>query len=465
MFGDGSVPPPATFRFPRPRPMSPLEPGLCPRCSTVAACSNSIPPHSSKRTSVNFLPERVAVEVWVCSRERAQPHPAFHPQSFSWALLLHLRPCVDRYCWQRGPNRSYTGRNDATEGGPCPGLRRSTRSISSSYTPRSPPQAARAEGRDHFAKLQLIEDRGLCDCIKPDHQTPHLGIARLIISVPEQDALVASSCQVQPCGRVHHLQWQALLVDAHQFTKTSTNTGAPRSEQQARPPHRPGRPDAWSARNLRHWGCQLSPPRTKSTARKHFTCEDEPCLPEDHLLICSQRNANLWSVTQTMYTHVLQEDKILGDRKCPCKHVIDRLVRGPWKAITPSETRADEGVDCDHISENASRSSWDSETAWSVGRSCPASPMWSWSETGASDAPWCQRVEGTGFKTRYFVTWHSSGRRSAKRRDRWTPGSEIGDCEKRVASEHRNSPTPCACLHRRPFLQEPRSRKWHSWVL
>ena len=110
---------------------------------------------------------------------------------------------------------------------------------------------------------------------------------------PNKMPSVASNCQGQSCGRVHHFQCQALLVDAHQFTKTSTNTGARRSEQQARPSDRPCRPDAWSARNIRHWGCQLSPPRTTSTARKHFMCEDEPCLPEDHLFVCSQRNASL----------------------------------------------------------------------------------------------------------------------------------------------------------------------------
>ena len=35
----------------------------------------------------------------------------------------------------------------------------------------------RRDGRDHFAKLQLVEDRGLSSCIKANHQDPHLGLA------------------------------------------------------------------------------------------------------------------------------------------------------------------------------------------------------------------------------------------------------------------------------------------------
>ena len=33
------------------------------------------------------------------------------------------------------------------------------------------------DGRDHFDKFQLIEDRGLTTCIKPNHQDHHLGLA------------------------------------------------------------------------------------------------------------------------------------------------------------------------------------------------------------------------------------------------------------------------------------------------
>ena len=127
--------------------------GLCHRSNLDFALGAALSPpapsayhhHSSKRTSVNFLPERVAVDVWVCSRERAQPHPAFHPRSFSWALLFASTTLfLYRYCWQRGSDSSYPGRNDATVSGPCLGLRRTTRSISSSlHSTISTLQAAR----------------------------------------------------------------------------------------------------------------------------------------------------------------------------------------------------------------------------------------------------------------------------------------------------------------------------------
>ena len=35
----------------------------------------------------------------------------------------------------------------------------------------------RRDVRDHFVKLQLMEDRGLSSCVNPNHQDRHLGLA------------------------------------------------------------------------------------------------------------------------------------------------------------------------------------------------------------------------------------------------------------------------------------------------
>ena len=180
----------------------------------------------------------------------------------------------------------------------------------------------------------------------------HLGIASLIISVPEQVASVASNCQ----GQLLRTCTPPAMSELCLWMRTSLRKRRPTLEHQGASNKLVllTVPVALTLGQLEIFdtgvaNCLLQEPRAlrenTSRARTSRVCT------EDHLLVCSQRNANLWSVTQTMYTHVLQEDKMLGDRKCPCKHVIDRLVRGPWTAITPSETRADEGVDCDHISE------------------------------------------------------------------------------------------------------------------
>ena len=54
-------------------------------------------------------------------------------------------------------------------------------------------KAARSESCDHCSKIQFVKDRGLINCIKSDHQAPHVGIASLFTRVPEKDALVAST--------------------------------------------------------------------------------------------------------------------------------------------------------------------------------------------------------------------------------------------------------------------------------
>ena len=54
------------------------------------------------------------------------------------------------------------------------------------------PETARPEGRNHIPKFQLIQDRGLSTCTKPDLPLP-----------------VHTACSVR-----------ALLVDAHQLSET-----------------------------------------------------------------------------------------------------------------------------------------------------------------------------------------------------------------------------------------------------
>ena len=176
------------------------------------------------------------------------------------------------------------------------------------------PESPRSEGCDHCAKFQLIKDRGFVDCIKPDHQAPHVGIASLFSRVPEQDALVACTDHLQCQGLSLWMRTRLQKnIDNHWSTKARA------IEQQARAPGRPGHSDEWSARDIRQWVANCVHQLTWSirdsfTARKQFTCEDEPCLPGDHLFICSQRSAKF---VIRLSENACQEDNILGDRECP----------------------------------------------------------------------------------------------------------------------------------------------------
>ena len=128
-----------------------------------------------------------------------------------------------------------------------------------------------------------------------------------------------------------------------------------------------------------------------------------------------------------MPAQVPQQDNILGDRECPVpachRHCSSETHEKPSK----QEPRAEEGVDCDLVSEEASHTGAIRKAHDLSGRSCPAAPR------------------------------RSSGGRAAKRRDRWTRGSEIGDCRE-LASEHRNS-SNTMCVSPQTILQEPRSKK------
>ena len=88
-------------------------------------------------------------------------------------------------------------------------------------------ETARPKGREHFPKIQLIEDRGLTTCIQPDHQALHLGLASLITRVPEQDDLIAITHGKFTPACVHTAcSVRALLVNAHRFTETLEHKGA-----------------------------------------------------------------------------------------------------------------------------------------------------------------------------------------------------------------------------------------------
>ena len=80
-------------------------------------------------------------------------------------------------------------------------------------------------GRDHFAKLQLIEYRGLSSC---HHQDPHHGLATLITRVPEHDAMVV---KISLADMHTTCNVRALRVDALQFTKTSISAAVQTCEQ------------------------------------------------------------------------------------------------------------------------------------------------------------------------------------------------------------------------------------------
>ena len=108
------------------------------------------------------------------------------------------------------------------------------------------------------------------------------------------------------------------------------STKARAIEQQARPPDRPGHPDAWSARDLRQWVANCDHEHQKLIhcektihVRGRAVLARRPSLrlQPAECEFATQRSENVFP------SH--PEDNIFGDRNCPKNHVIDRLIRDP----------------------------------------------------------------------------------------------------------------------------------------
>ena len=79
---------------------------------------------------------------------------------------------------------------------------------------------------------RCAEQSSFTSCINPDPQASHFRIASLITRVPEPDALVAGTDVNIILPDVYTTcNVRAQLVEAHQFTKTPTTTGAQKREQ------------------------------------------------------------------------------------------------------------------------------------------------------------------------------------------------------------------------------------------
>ena len=171
---------------------------------------------------------------------------------------------------------------------------------------------------------------------------------------------------------LHGLHAQAARVNAHQFTKTTTNSGAQGREQSSN--KLVLLTDLGSARDLRQWVANCLQNELSGDHKQqnlvhhektiHVRGQSRSCQ-ETILSSPRQLNADSRPITQRMHTHDIQEDNILGDR-LPAQSSHQQARQRPKKNHHHRKTRADGSVDCKIIGETASHSSGTAEIGKSV---------------------------------------------------------------------------------------------------